>query len=412
MDKFKSVAKGGWHPEKSRTNSGSSAGGQSDSKLGQVKGWVGKVQGKDAHAEAAREHQSAPLSTLKDPYSFAPPPKRLDYNAGSSAAGGAASSAALASAPPGGAKQRMQEREEARRREEEEANRPPPGPYRPDTTGLSTAHLPKPPAFRPGSASPAPPAPASRPKPSLPPRLPPRQNEYPDEFSPPPPPTYNEATQQGTPAQGVMNQAALGRLGQAGVSVTGLGIGRTASPPVPPRANPSPPVPPRQNSRTSMKTPPPLPASRGSQMSELQNRFASMSGPKSPAEAPATGTSWADKQAALRTASSLREDPSKVSASDLKGAASTANNFQQRHGDQIASGWKSANSLNQKYGITGRMNNLASSSASPPPAPSPAPGSQGGLGKKAPPPPPPKKKELSDGSGEPPPIPLSSKPKF
>ena len=36
MDKFKSVAKGGWHPEKSRANSGSSAGGQSDSKLGQV----------------------------------------------------------------------------------------------------------------------------------------------------------------------------------------------------------------------------------------------------------------------------------------------------------------------------------------------------------------------------------------
>lgn len=36
MDKFKSVAKGGWHPEKERTNSGSSAGGQSDSKIGQV----------------------------------------------------------------------------------------------------------------------------------------------------------------------------------------------------------------------------------------------------------------------------------------------------------------------------------------------------------------------------------------
>ena len=36
MDKFKSVAKGGWHPEKSRANSGSSTGGQSDSKLGQV----------------------------------------------------------------------------------------------------------------------------------------------------------------------------------------------------------------------------------------------------------------------------------------------------------------------------------------------------------------------------------------
>jgi hypothetical protein len=137
-----------------------------------------------------------------------------------------------------------------------------------------------------------------------------------------------------------------------------------------------------------------------------------MSGPKSPAPPPSAGTSWADKQAALRTASSLREDPSKVSASDLRGAASTANNFQQRHGDQVASGWKSASSINQKYGIAGKMNNLASSSASPGPAQSSAQSSTGGLGKKAPPPPPPKKKELSDGSGEPPPIPLSSKPKF
>jgi hypothetical protein len=32
-DRFKNLAKNGWHPEKS---SGSSSGGQSDSKLGQV----------------------------------------------------------------------------------------------------------------------------------------------------------------------------------------------------------------------------------------------------------------------------------------------------------------------------------------------------------------------------------------
>lgn len=37
MDKFKSVAKNGWHPEKDKTDSGSSGGGgQSDSKFGQV----------------------------------------------------------------------------------------------------------------------------------------------------------------------------------------------------------------------------------------------------------------------------------------------------------------------------------------------------------------------------------------
>ncbi|USP74789.1 hypothetical protein yc1106_02063 [Curvularia clavata] len=426
MDKFKSVAKGGWHPERERTNSGSSAGGQSDSKVGQVKGWVGKVQGKDVHAEAAKQHQSTPLSSLKDPASFAPPPKRLDYSTGSSSAAGTGAATGLASAPAAGAKQRLQEKEEARRRAEEEANRPPPGPYRVNTTGLSTAHLPKPPAFRPGTASPAspsspaPPVASAKPKPSLPPRLPPRQNSNPDEFAPPPPPTYHEATQQETPT---LNQAAVGRLGQAGVSVAGLGIGRTASPPVPPRANPSPPVPlrakpsppvpPRQNSGASVSAQSSTTASHGSQMNELQSRFARLSGPKSPAETPTTGTSWADKQAALRTASNLRDDPSKVSASDLKTAASTANNFQQRHGDQVAAGWKSANSLNQKYGIAGKVGSLASSSTSPPPPAQPAaPSNAGGLGKKAPPPPPPKKKELSGGSSEPPPIPLSSKPKF
>ncbi|KAF1947414.1 hypothetical protein EJ02DRAFT_391775 [Clathrospora elynae] len=349
------------------------------------KGWVGKAQGKGTNTEAAREHDSAPLSALKDPSSFAPPPKRANYNGGSAA-------------------QRPQEGQEA----EEEANKPPPMPYRPDTTGLSTAHLPKPPAFRPAATPPPTASASSRPKPSLPPRLPPRQNSNPNEYAPTPPPTYNEATQEGTPSQGVLNQGALSRLGQAGVSVPGFGIGRTASPPVPPRANPSPPIPPRRTPNAPV--PPPASTGHGSQMNELQNRFAQMSTPTPPTAAPATGTSWADKQAALQTASSLRDDPSKVSASDLKGAASTANNFHQRHGEQVASGWKSANSLNQKYGITGRVNNFASGGASTAAPQSPTQSSQGGLGKKVPPPPPPKKKELN--SGEPPPIPLSSKPKF
>lgn len=379
------------------------------------KGWVGKAQGKDTHAAAAREHQSAPLSTLKDPSTFAPPPRRLDYSGGSAAS----SSTGPSSAVPGSAKQRLQEREEAKRRAEEEANRPPPGPYRSDTTGLSTAHLPKPPAFRPNATSPPPPSAATKPKPSLPPRLPPRQNSNPDEFAPPPPPTYNEATQ-AAPSQGVLNQGALNRLGQAGVSVPGFGLGRTASPPVPARQAASPPIPPRQNPSTGAHSQPSA-TGHGSQLGELQSRFAKMSSPSTesasagtpPAPAPATGTSWADKQAALRTASSLRDDPSKVSASDLRGAASTANNFQQRHGEQVASGWKAANGLNQKYGITGKVNSFASSSASSAPPPqSPTQSTPGGFGKKAPPPPPPKKKELGSTSGEPPPIPMSSKPKF
>jgi hypothetical protein len=348
---------------------------------------LGRGGGKDSHVAAAHSHQSAPLSSLKDPSTFAPPPKRLEYGA-----------SPTASRP----------REQAQRAEEE-VDRPPPGPYRPDTTGLNTAHLPKPPAFRPGSASPASNPPTTS-KPRLPPRLPPRQNEYPDEYAPAPPPTYSEATQ--GPLEGELNQGALNRLGQAGVSVPGFGMGRSAPPPVPARRTDSPPVPPRQNSANG---PTALPATtgHGSQLGELQNRFGKMSTGTTSSETPATGTSWADKQAALRTASGLRDDPSKVSGADMRNAASTANNFQQRHGAQVASGFKAANGLNQKYGLAGRVNNFASSSSTAPPSQPPTTNGQESIGKKpAPPPPPPKKKELGGSSGEPPPIPLSSKPKF
>ena len=302
-------------------------------------------------------------------------------------------------------------------RAEEEADRPPPGPYRPDTTGLSTAHLPKPPAFRPNAASPPPPPPsrntATKTKPSLPPRLPPRQNSNPNEHAPTPPPTYNEATQQAPGSTGMLNQGAMNRLAQSGVTVPGFGIGRDASLPVPARHNP-PPIPTRQMS-SSAEPPAATTATvgHGSQVGELQSRFAQMS-TRSPVEsAPNTGTSWADKQAALRTASSLREDPSKVSANDLRGAASTASNFHQRHGAQVASGMSAANGLNKKYGLAGRVNSLASSStaaASPPQSPTRS--SPGGFAGKLAPPPPPKKKELGGSSAGPPPIPLSSKPKF
>lgn len=193
----------------------------------------------------------------------------------------------------------------------------------------------------------------------------------------------------------------------------GLGIGRNASPPVPPRQRAmAPPPPARQasNSSTAARMSPPPTASNGSQLNELQNRFAKMTTSSMPETAPSTGTSWADKQAALRTASNLRNDPSKVSGSDLKTAASTANNFQQRHGEQAASGWRAASGLNQKYGIAGKVNSFAGGSSTSEASQIPAPG---GVGKKPPPPPPAKKPALtSTNSGEPPPVPLNSKPKF
>lgn len=264
-------------------------------------------------------------------------------------------------------------------------------PYRVNTTGLETSHLPKPPVRRSdGSTPPALPSPASRKPPGLPPRLPARQNSNPTEFTPAPPPVYQEAI--GQKPSITPNQGSLDRLGRAGVSVSGFNIGRSASPLKSPAA-PSP------------------SGQQGPQLGELQSRFSRMSASSSTSETPTQGTTWAQKQAALKTARNARSDPSSLTFSDARTAASTANNFRQRHGEQMASGLQSANGLNQKYGITNRFSSMtgndSAGTSNPPASPAVA------AAKKAPPPPPPKKKELSDVTlgVAPPPVPMSSKPR-
>lgn len=234
------------------------------------------------------------------------------------------------------------------------------GPYRVNTTGLSTDHLPPPPVRRDAAAgSRSPPsydsvvgATSSDAKaPSLPPRLPPRSGSGTPDRTASPLATLGVSS-------GSLNQGAVNRLGAAGISVPAFGIGAPSHaedetpPPKPPRPNATPP----------------------SHLNELQNRFArlgtsntgSSTGPPTPpteaaavaavaaAAAPAA-TTWAQKQAAIRPA-----------------------------------------------------------------APSPSPtGSPGLAGKKKPPPPPPKKKpglaaaapSPGDG-GAPPPIPLSTRPSY
>lgn len=150
------------------------------------------------------------------------------------------------------------------------------------------------------------------------------------------------------------------------------------------------------------------------------------------AEAPAQGTTWAQKQAALRTMSDFKKNPSSVSLSDAKSAASTANNFRQRHGEQVAAGYQKANTLDQKYGVSGKAGGYLSSSGNDGAATTAGGGNtaqshlstigaaaNGVLGKKKPPPPPPPKKKKpvfggNDGAGEdaPPPVPMATRPNF
>ena len=145
---------------------------------------------------------------------------------------------------------------------------------------------------------------------------------------------------------------------------------------------------------------------------------------------PPEGTTWAQKQAALRTASQFHKDPRSVSLSDARAAASTARNFHQRHREQVASGLRVAAKLEDKYGISNKAGHyvgLSANTASSPQAEETARGSSGSSGnlaaaaailgkKKPPPPPPPKRRGVSgvpDADGNtPPPVPMSTRPAF
>jgi hypothetical protein len=374
---------------------------------------------KDTSAvDKAHEHASRPLSTLKDPSSFGPPPKNVNYHGGAAVPNQITPDRSGFGAPLTQAEiqARRQKEEEEREREAEEERRKaaPPVPFRVDTTGLSTAHLPPPPGRKDGADGKTS-AVAAKPKPGLPPRLPPRQSSTSSQTPVSPPPKYSAAVAEPPAHKGILNQGSLNRLGAAGVSVPGFGIGGK-----------QPLSPPPRTTQTEAETASPLASktsmpNSGPNLNELQSRFSRLSTSSSNSEAPSQGTTFAQKQAALRTASAFRNDPSSVSLNDARNAASTANNFRQRHGDQVASGWKSANSLNQKYGLSDKVGKYTTPGSNDPVAtlePEASPHIEMRDNtiavKKAPPPPPKKKPELAGaptaGAG-PPPVPLASKPK-
>ncbi|KAL8381712.1 hypothetical protein RB595_005814 [Gaeumannomyces hyphopodioides] len=386
MSGVKDVFKSGWHPDKGTT----------------LKQQVSGVftRGGDS-SQRSTSHNVTPLSQLKDPSSFAPPPKR-------SIAPPPPPPSSRPTAPPA-------------------QSQPPPIPAR-SGSGYSGGA-----AGGPGAPISTPPLPAGSPgPPRLPPRLPPRPasgasspGASPSALSAPPPPI--------PPSQSpsVLNQGAIGRLGAAGISVPGLGIG--------------------SGSKTS--SPQDSPASSSpSSLGGLQARFAKLGTSSSPSAAsptqprppPSEGTTFAQKQAALKTASDFHKDPRSVSLSDARAAASTMNNFRQRHGDQVAAGVKTANGLNQKYAVTDKVAAYSQqhqgAAASPATANSTPAGPQqgeappglgslasagalaaGALAKKRPPPPPPPKRKpdiarattsATVADDEPPPIPHATRPIF
>lgn len=326
------------------------------------------------------ERRSAPLSTLKDPAVFGPPPKNVSYHGSPTVPATASPTApgnnredALAQPNPLAATDR-----------EWESSGPPPVPVRANTTVPVMA-----------DARQAPPTGVSlhgeavgTDRPPVPPRLPPRGSS-------------DTTTTQ-------VNQGALNRLGQAGISVPGLDIGRQPRPQTP-----------RDDGRTTnpIRNLSSTDGAKASQLTDLGSRFSKLATSSETTSSPKEGTSFAQKQAALRTASSLYKDPTSVTVSDAKSAASTANNFKQRHGSQVAQGWQAANRLNDQLQFTEATNpqrSVESDTISTETLEHPPLAERAGPRKAPPPPPPPKKRELSanvTGAAEPPPIPLASKPR-
>ncbi|MCJ1397291.1 hypothetical protein MMC11_000483 [Xylographa trunciseda] len=381
---------------------------------GQVSGLIGRGKAPEAQGDA-HNHQSRPLAALQDPESFGPPPKNLRYY------GGAAEPEAMTPGRSGAGDivHTDQNRSihhgagSARYAGQQEQEAPPPSvPFRIDSTGLSTRNLPKPPTrhTEPGDRMEASGVAAARkPKPSLPPRLPPRQNSASSQESfSPASPRLATSTHPRAPQQSMLNQGAINRLGAAGVSVPGFGIGAASE-----SANPWNDEPINMVDNTTGPAPKTAP-----DMNELHSRFSKMSSSfTTPPESPSQGTTFAEKQAALKTASSFRNDPSSVSFSDAKNAASTANNFRERHGDQVAAGWQSASGLNKKYGIANRFTGMTSGTepttaqAIPSPPQSPmTPGFNAAHGKRPPPIPPKRLNSANTPGSLAPPIPLASKP--
>ena len=302
----------------------------------------------------------------------------------------------------------------------------PPVPYRANRTGSKPDHLPPPPIQRAvdgdggrdggiaqetGIAQGPP-----RSKPS-PPRLPPRTNSSKladPVLDSPSPPTYGSVVDNDRSAANTyINQEAANRLGKAGISVPGFGIG--------------------QRDKTIPKEQAQSLSSPKFQLNELQTRISdTTSNPVSSSpSAPSQGTTIAEKQAAVNVAQSFHKDPSSVSVADAQSAANVANNFRERHQEQINAGAEKAKSWNKKYNITGRMNSFLEQQASPTqpeqtqqPAPQQAQNrspTQSAVtpdltSRKAPPPPPRKPSGMQGhamGGGQaPPPVPLGTKPSF
>ncbi|KAI9889497.1 MAG: hypothetical protein M1814_005280 [Vezdaea aestivalis] len=284
-------------------------------------------------------HSSTPISSLKDPLSFGPPPKHVNYHR----------SAALPLSGLGKPLTSAQIAIQDAERQESEVEIAGPAslatPYRSDTSGLKIPNLPPPPIRK--AISKMPPPPSSPPYPSTP-ALPPRMSQRVASAVISPPLSERAIPTLRAPTSSTESTSrATHRLAAAGISVPDLDISKTF-------------------------------AAQELAPTELSAR---------------RSTTFQQKRAAVTTASRLRSDPSAVSFAETRDAALTANSFRQRHGQQMVEGAKKATELKEQYGI---IQQVESTGTGVPENGVTAVALAAKAKKKPPPPPPPKKKGLGE----------------
>jgi hypothetical protein len=272
------------------------------------------------------EHVSQPMSALKDPSSFGPPPKHINYHGAAAVPNQITPDHRGAGAPLSQEQidtQNAHHQQAAAEEEEYQKPPPPPIPYRVDTTGLSTDNLPPPPR-RIDSTSPAPTSAVSKPKPPKPPPRLPARNGSP---SSDPPPAYSSAP---VVSHDYINQDASSRLANAGVSVPGFGIGE-------------------QGHQSPANAP----------VNGLQSRFSQMNtGSESPsALTPPARTSTTESQPA--TSGSSIQNFRERHADTIDSGKQKYGDFRERHADSIDSGKQKLSGYKSRF--------MGSPSAAPPP---------------------------------------------
>ncbi|KOS39433.1 hypothetical protein ACN38_g9727 [Penicillium nordicum] len=315
----------GWMGKgKEGESSGSGSGHGSSSQggiRGQVAGWMGK--GNESNPNRS-DHVSQPLSALKDPSSFGPPPKHINYHGAAAVPDQTTPDHRGVGAPLSQDQINAQDshRQQVAEAEEEhfQKSAPPPVPYRVDTSGLSTDNLPPPPVRRLDSASSATTSSISKSKPPKPPPRLPARNGSP---SSDPPPAYSTSP---VLSHDYINQDATSRLANAGISVPGFGIGQ-------------------EKSSSPAHTP----------VNELQSRFSQMntsgspSSPTPPAQASANASTSSPQNFRERHAGSIDSGKQKYGdfrerhADTIDSGKQKYGDFRERHADTIDSG-------KQKYG--------------------------------------------------------------